>query len=154
MSKRRRFLWCAWWLAPPAREPFRAPDAWSGGARSALEARAEAERAAGQTLREIESAWAGAWVRTLAGLPPWIVREPRERRGSPTPANDPHVILGVRPGAPLVEVKRAFRALALVHHPDRGGSAIAFVRVKRAYETIVANAEKRAAKSEKRGPAT
>ena len=40
-------MWVAWWTAPPAREPFRKPDAFSGGARSHEEALAQARRAAG-----------------------------------------------------------------------------------------------------------
>ncbi len=149
-SKRRRLLWCAWWTGAPTREPFRAPDGWSGGARSEDDARTQAERAAGKPLREIESAWAGAWVRQMAGLPPWIVREEREPRaprtaGRAATPDDPFAILGLRIGAPMADVKRAFRALALVHHPDKGGATAHFVRLKRAYEAIVANAEKRAA---------
>jgi hypothetical protein len=52
-------MWVAWWTAPPAREPFRKPDAFSGGARSHEEALAQARRAAGVLLVEIEPYWAG-----------------------------------------------------------------------------------------------
>ncbi|HTN92474.1 MAG TPA: hypothetical protein VL242_52765, partial [Sorangium sp.] len=66
-TRRRRFLWAAWWTAEPAREPFRPPDASQGGARTVEEARAQAERAAGRPLVEIEPAWATAWTRILRG---------------------------------------------------------------------------------------
>jgi len=51
-------MWVAWWTAPPARAPFRKPDASSGGARSHEEALAEARRAVGGPLVEIEPYWA------------------------------------------------------------------------------------------------
>jgi hypothetical protein len=79
-TKRRRFLWAAWWTAPPARDPFRKPDASEGGARTRDEALRHAERAAGRTLVQIEPLWARAWARVLMGLPPFTqaVVSPRE----------------------------------------------------------------------------
>jgi hypothetical protein len=136
-TKRRRLIWCAWWSGEPSEAPFRPPDAWSGGARSEDEARALAERAAGMPLLPIEGRWAGAWVRVRAGLPPFVERVAgAASSASPRPV-DPHALLGVAPGAPLEEVKAAFRRKALEHHPDRGGDAAAFIAVKRAYDRIV-----------------
>jgi curved DNA-binding protein CbpA len=43
-------------------------------------------------------------------------------------------ILGLGPTATLAEIKRAFRRLALATHPDRGGSAAAFIRIKWAHD--------------------
>ena len=136
-TKRRRFLWCAWWSGEPSEAPFRFPDAWSGGARTKEEAAILAERAAGMPLLPIEGRWAGAWVRVRAGLPPFV--DPVGATAivaSPRPI-DPHTLLGVPPGAPLEEVKAAFRRKALEHHPDRGGDAAAFIAVKRAYDRIM-----------------
>jgi len=141
-TKRRRFLWCAWWTGEPTREPFRKPDASSGGARSLEEARKEAERAAGEPLREIDPIWARAWVRVLAGQPPFVEKKarapketppPRERRRfAPTvddPSTCPFAVLGLPKTASLDEIRRAFRRLALETHPDRGGNEAAFIRV-------------------------
>jgi hypothetical protein len=156
-TKRRRFLWCAWWSSAPTRKPYRKPDAWAGGALSEEEAIAEAERVAGRPLRLIESEWAGAWVRIRAGLPPWFERS--QERGAESAASasapsgesagdavdgtqgrmhpdDPHVVLGVPRGASLDEVKRAFRKAVLEAHPDLGGDAAAFRRIKRAYDRL------------------
>jgi hypothetical protein len=60
--------------------------------------------------------------------------------GTSTVVN-PYAQLGLRPGAPLPEVKRAYRRLAMDHHPDRAGSGNVetFLAVKAAYEAIVAN---------------
>lgn len=144
-TKRRRFLWCAWWTGEPRESPFRPPDAWSGGARSEEEARALAERAAGMPLQPAERRWAGAWVRVRAGLPPFVERAVAIPR-APRPV-DPHALLGVAPGASLDEVKAAFRRKALEHHPDRGGDAAAFIAMKRAYDRLVRRLATRARQS-------
>jgi hypothetical protein len=136
-TKRRRLLWCAWWSGEPCEAPFRAPDAWSGGARTEEEAKAEAERAAGLPLVAIEGRWAGAWVRVRSGLPPFVERAAGATTARSAAPVDPHSLLGVAPGAPLEEVKAAFRRKALEHHPDRGGEAAAFIAVKRAYDRII-----------------
>ncbi len=148
-TKRRRFLWAAWWTGAPARDPFRKPDASSGGARTREEARLEAERAAGRSLVEIEPRWARAWARVLLGQPPWI-----DRAGAPAEASaagtrrradagrSPLAVLGLAPAATVDEIKRAYRKRALETHPDRGGDAEAFRGVHRAYEQALARTER------------
>jgi hypothetical protein len=136
-TKRRRFLWCAWWTGEPSEAPFRPPDAWSGGARTEEEARALADVAAGMPLVLVEGRWAGAWVRVRAGLPPFVDRVGGAALAASPRAVDPHTLLGVPPGASLAEVKAAFRRKALEHHPDRGGEPAAFIALKRAYDRIV-----------------
>ena len=138
-TKRKRFLWCAWWTGEPTTKPFRPPDAWGGGARTEDEARVLAERAAGRSLAPIDGHWAGAWKRTIAGLKPFPThtsREPRATTDNRAPV-DPYLTLGIANDRPLEEVRAAFRMKALEHHPDRGGTAEAFMAVKRAYDTIV-----------------
>ena len=147
-------MWVAWWTAPPAREPFRKPDAYSGGARSHEEALAQARRAAGVLLVEIEPHWARAWTRMLVGRPPWGGRAEgaagggaRSRsngrapaaatesaRGTTTSTSSIWETLGITARATADELKRAFRQRALATHPDRGGDAEAFRQVQRAFE--------------------
>ena len=144
-------MWVAWWTAPPAREPFRKPDAFSGGARSPEEALAEARRAAGVPLVEIEPYWARAWARVLLGRPPWGVRpegaasssaHSRSNGRSTTATTDGAgtsttsiwETLGITARATADELKRAFRQRALATHPDRGGDAEAFRQVQRAFK--------------------
>ena len=58
----------------------------------------------------------------------------------PTPLHgDPYRILGLPRGAPLADVKRAYRRLAKQHHPDSAGPAAArrFIAIQAAYEAIV-----------------
>jgi hypothetical protein len=54
---------------------------------------------------------------------------------------DPYGRLGLAPGVPLSEAKRAYRHLAMRLHPDQAGngSVQTFLAVKAAYEWIVAH---------------
>lgn len=152
-TKRRRFLWAAWWTSPPEAEPFRKPDGSSGGARSREEALQAAEQAAGQRLVEVDASWAGAWVRVLRGDAPWpkprdeASREPRAPRAAPAVAKGSRAwargVLGVGADASAEEIKRAFRAAALRTHPDRGGDEAAFIDAKRALDVVTAAAGKK-----------
>ena len=47
-----------------------------------------------------------------------------------------HAALYLLPGAPWSVVQAAYRALAMLVHPDRGGSHQTMVDVNRAYETL------------------
>ena len=141
-TRRRRFLWAAWWTAPPVHTPFRKPDAFEGGARSREEALRAAERAAGSALQEIESGWARAWSNVLVGKEPWPSQRasearPLRPRREPTPKPSIWQTLGVEPNATLLEIKRAYRLRALDAHPDRGGSDEAFRALQRAYESAL-----------------
>ena len=137
-TKRRRYLWCAWWTGEPTVDPFRAPDVWGGGARTEEEAKVLAEKAAGMPLQQIDAHWAAAFKRQRAGLPPFVKRETRMVETPGVRPVDPRSVLGVSPDASAEEVKGAFRRKALEAHPDRGGSAEAFITLKRAYDAIVA----------------
>lgn len=44
--------------------------------------------------------------------------------------------LGLAPGASDDEIKKAYRKLAMKHHPDRGGNEAEFKRIKEAYEAL------------------
>src|SRR3954470_24537808 len=120
-TRRRRFLWAAWWSAAPARAPFRKPDAFEGGARTRAEALQAAERAAGCALQEIESGWARAWSNVLIGKEPWPRKsatenrrhEPPRARAALEPKPSIWQILGVESRASLLEIKQAFRLRAL-----------------------------------------
>jgi ferredoxin len=52
--------------------------------------------------------------------------------------DDPFDVLGVDTGADEAEIDQAYRRRVMETHPDQGGSARAFQRVKDAYETILA----------------
>jgi DnaJ-class molecular chaperone len=53
-------------------------------------------------------------------------------------SGDPWQILGVQRTATWDEVKKAYRKLAMQHHPDRGGNKADFIRVQAAYELLEA----------------
>jgi DnaJ homolog subfamily A member 2 len=52
-------------------------------------------------------------------------------------------VLGVAKDASEQEIKKAFRKLTLLHHPDKGGDENKFKEINAAYE-VLSNAEKRA----------
>src|SRR5690242_6130445 len=51
---------------------------------------------------------------------------------------DPYRTLGLQPGAPMAEVKKAYRRLAKAYHPDSAGEAALprFLAIHEAYESI------------------
>lgn len=52
--------------------------------------------------------------------------------------SDDYRTLGLHPGASADEIKRAYRQLALRHHPDRNGDPAAFVTLHQAYQRLMA----------------
>jgi hypothetical protein len=135
-TRRRRFLWAAWWTGAPAEAPFRHPDASHGGARSVADALAEAERLTGRTLQLVEPYWARAWTCVLRGEPP----PPRRTQRAPSPPAAPSAwsTLLLPVGASLDDVRRAYRARARDTHPDHGGDPAQFRLVQHAYERLTA----------------
>ncbi len=53
---------------------------------------------------------------------------------------DPRETLGVSDDATNEEVKKRFKQLAAIHHPDKGGDEAEFKKFKRAYEQIIKGA--------------
>ena len=145
-TKRRRFLYCVWWTGEPCSDPFRPPDAWSGGARTEEEALAMAEERAGRTLTPIEGRWAGAWQRVRRGLPAFPERKVRVEGAKPKDLGA-HDVLGVAHDATLAEIKAQFRVRALELHPDHGGDDAGFIALKRAYDSLVAKRRRRGEKA-------
>ncbi|MDD5057804.1 MAG: DnaJ domain-containing protein [Sideroxydans sp.] len=65
---------------------------------------------------------------------------------------NPYNILGVSPTASTEEIKKAYRVLAMRHHPDRNAHSSAEVRfnaIKTAYE-LLSDPQKRAAYNQSR----
>lgn len=154
-TERRHFFWAAWWSAAPRVAPFQRPDASGGGAATFDEARAAAERAAGRSLSLLDPAWAKAWKRVLRGREPWPSQstQPGQRRvvaaraGGATPEPSIWDRLGVAPGTDETALRQAFRARALVLHPDHGGAPDEFRALVAAY----AEARRRARRPRRRG---
>ena len=54
-------------------------------------------------------------------------------------AEDPYMILGIEPGANSNAIKLAYRRLAKQHHPDTGGNAAEFQKIKTAFNELLAS---------------
>ena len=69
---------------------------------------------------------------------------------------DPYAVLGIAPGASMAEVKRAYRRMAKVFHPDSAGEAAVpkFLAIHEAYEAIVAGRPMRPTAGSSRRTAT
>lgn len=46
-------------------------------------------------------------------------------------------VLGIEPGSSKDEIKKAYRRLAIKHHPDKGGDPKEFQRVQEAYDEAI-----------------
>ena len=53
-------------------------------------------------------------------------------------ADSPYVILGIVIEATKDEIKTAFRKLAIIHHPDKGGDRAQFEKIMAAYSLLMA----------------
>jgi hypothetical protein len=137
ITQRRRFFWAAWWTVMPCASPFQKPDASNGGTATLEAALAEAEQRADRYLVMIEPYWARAWTRVLRGERAPAPPPPRAERPARVTPISAWELLGLAAGASLAEVKTAFRARALVAHPDQGGDADTFRELHRAYERLV-----------------
>ena len=49
---------------------------------------------------------------------------------------DPYQILKIHPSAKLEEIKKAYRKLVKIHHPDKGGDAAVMLEVNSAWEIL------------------
>lgn len=56
---------------------------------------------------------------------------------------DYYQILGVSPSASPEEIKKAYRKLAMLHHPDRGGDTEKFKEISEAYDILSDDNKKR-----------
>lgn len=48
-----------------------------------------------------------------------------------------YAVLELKETCSKEDIKASFRRLAMIHHPDRGGTAKKFIEVKKAYDTLV-----------------
>lgn len=50
---------------------------------------------------------------------------------------DPYKVLGLDPNASIDDVKKEFKKLAMIHHPDKGGDENKFKEINNAYQQII-----------------
>lgn len=56
---------------------------------------------------------------------------------APTRGSSAHATLFVTPDAPMEVIRAAYKALAMLYHPDLGGDPNAMVALNQAYETLL-----------------
>ncbi|XP_070589409.1 translocation protein SEC63 homolog [Erythrolamprus reginae] len=49
---------------------------------------------------------------------------------------NPYEILQLDPGASISEIKKQYRLLSLIHHPDKGGDEVKFMNIAKAYAAL------------------
>ncbi len=60
---------------------------------------------------------------------------------APERQRDPYEVLGIRPDTPETVMEASYKALAKVHHPDKGGDPEKFKEIRDAYERITKERE-------------
>ena len=50
---------------------------------------------------------------------------------------DPYQILGIPENSDIIEIKKSYKELCMVHHPDKGGNEELFSIINKAYRTII-----------------
>lgn len=134
----RKWFWCVGW------DLIDEPE-FKGFASSAEAALEDAKRAA---KREVQPS--GNWMSRIA------LRQLRAEKIRQRQAQSRHArrytqdaksvsecfrVLGIDAGSGVAEVKSAYRKLALIHHPDLGGDAEQFIRIRRYYEQAMERLE-------------
>jgi hypothetical protein len=107
-----------WVVGEPATESFRR---WLSYARTTFNA--QVQWIGGEAYADPEAEW----------TPP-----PPPRQKPKPKAVDPYQVLHLRETAPPELVKVAYRCLAQIHHPDRGGSEETMKRLNEAYGKLLA----------------
>ena len=90
-----------------------------------------------ETFEKVTGKSIVAWLKEFQqprDLPPG---EQASARGPAIPLADAYAILGLPQTASLEEVKRNYKRLAAVFHPDKGGYKEAMVLLNNAYERIM-----------------
>ena len=83
---------------------------------------------------------AGAWLPPQvlgAGAVCWSIHPTAVEWANASATFEPHEILGVAWDASERVLRSAYRRLALVHHPDKGGDPVRFQLIVTAYEALM-----------------
>jgi len=91
-----------------------------------------------ETFEKLTGKPIAAWLKEFGSRPRELPGEEQATPEQPAmPLADAYAILGLKPNSPLDEVKKRYRVLANLFHPDRpGGYEEAMKLLNRAYEQI------------------
>ena len=101
-------------------------------------------REAGGGLNEFQEEYLAKYLmaREKVSSSDGLGHEPRVA-SAPTEVVGSFATLGLETDATLQDVMRAYRELAQIHHPDRGGKASIFARIHTSYREVLAYIEQR-----------
>ena len=90
------------------------------------------------TFQKLTGKSVAAWLKEFGSRPRELPggKQTVSQEEPAMPLADAYAILGLPPTASLDEVKRNYKRLAAVFHPDKGGYQQAMVLLNRAYERI------------------
>ncbi len=91
-----------------------------------------------ETFENLTGKSIAAWLKEFQQRPNELPQGESAAPSQPAmPLADAYAVLGLPQTASLQEVKRNYRSLAVVFHPDKGGYTEAMVLLNRAYEQIM-----------------
>jgi len=96
-----------------------------------------------ETFEKLTGKTVASWLREFQQQPRQLPPGEQVAAQEPTmPLALAYSVLGLPPTASLEEVKRNYRSLAVVFHPDKGGYKEAMVLLNNAYEEIMRKGRK------------
>ena len=69
--------------------------------------------------------------------PSYINFNPSVEKANTLKKSNSHEILQIEPPVTEEDIKKAYRKLCLVHHPDKGGCSEKFIEIKDAYQELL-----------------
>ncbi|MBZ6068188.1 DNA-J related domain-containing protein [Aeromonas schubertii] len=95
----------------------------------------------GSALRDYYLDWSNCWQTDTEEVDALLADFWRRYAAAPSESErcEALTLFGLEEGAPTERIRRRWRELALTHHPDRGGDAETFIRLRWAKERLLGN---------------
>ena len=77
------------------------------------------------------------FIHSKQNNPSYINFNPSVEKVNTLKKSSSHEILQIEPPVTEEEVKKAYRKLCLIHHPDKGGCSDQFIKINNAYQELL-----------------